>query len=334
MRAVGEWDVEELLPQVRAPTLVTHRKGDRYVSVDVGRRIAASIPNAQLALFDGVAGGMSRDARDAVIDFMAGSPEAGRQVRARYFTSAPRPAAAPAVAPGPSGVHTILFTDLVSSTALTNRLGDAKMQELLRTHDAVVREALRASGGREIKHTGDGIMASFGTASAALECAQAIARGVAGRNDANLQVHIGLNAGEPVAERDDLYGASVQLARRLCDHSEPGQIVVADVVRQLALGKGFSFAALPEAPLKGFDEPVRAHELVWRRDAPSAPDGLTAREVEVLRLIAAGRTNTEIASELTLSVRTVARHITNIYTKIGARNKAEATDYVHRNRLN
>jgi DNA-binding NarL/FixJ family response regulator len=130
-----------------------------------------------------------------------------------------------------------------------------------------------------------------------------------------------------VAESDDLYGASVQLARRLCDHSEPGQIVVADVVRQLALGKGFSFAPLPEALLKGFDEPVRAHELVWREGGPSAPDGLTAREVEVLRLIAAGRTNTEIAGELTLSVRTVARHITNIYTKIGARNKAEAALY-------
>jgi class 3 adenylate cyclase len=258
-------------------------------------------------------------------------------------------AAPPAPPPAPSGVHTILFTDIVSSTALTQRLGDTRMQELVRAHDAIVREALRTSGGHEIKHTGDGIMASFGTASAALECAISIQRAVAdagraaGRGGPDprpltldpglLQVHVGLNAGEPVAEDGDIFGASVQLARRLCDHSEAGQIVVADVVRQLALGKGFSFQPLPEATLKGFDEPVRAYELVWRQQTPAAPSGLTAREIEVLRLIAAGRTNTEIADELTLSVRTVARHITNIYTKIGARNKVEATDYASRHGL-
>ena len=195
---------------------------------------------------------------------------------------------AAAHARAPSGVHTILFTDIVSSTALTQRLGDAKMQELVRAHDAIVREALRENAGHEIKHTGDGIMATFGTGSAALECAIAIARGVAGRNEANLQVHVGLNAGEPVAEsypggratcsarRSSSRAASATTRRR-------GRSSSRTLCGSSHSGKGFTFAPLPEAALKGFDEPVRAYELVWREEAPSGPDGLTAREVEVLR---------------------------------------------------
>jgi adenylate cyclase len=157
-----------------------------------------------------------------------------------------------------------MFTDLAGSTALTQRLGDAKAQELVRAHNAIVREALAAQGGSEIKHTGDGIMASFPTASAAIESAVAIQRGVAARDDENLQVYIGLNAGEPVAEESDLFGTSVQLARRICDHAEAGQILVSNVVRELAAGKGFLFADIGEVIPKGFEEPVRLYEVRWR----------------------------------------------------------------------
>jgi adenylate cyclase len=167
-------------------------------------------------------------------------------------------------APSPGGVHTILFTDIADSTALTQRLGDAQAQELVRAHNAIVREALAAHGGTETKHTGDGIMASFSTASGAIECAVAIQRAVAERNDANLQVYIGLNAGEPVAEEQDLFGTAVQLARRLCDQAEAGQILASDVVRQLVAGKGFSFADRGAVPLKGFEEPVRIFDVSWR----------------------------------------------------------------------
>jgi pimeloyl-ACP methyl ester carboxylesterase/class 3 adenylate cyclase len=313
-------DVQPLLPDVRSQTLVLHARDDAQIPLDTSRDTVAAMPDARLVTIEGNSAYFflyHEQIVPVMREFLGDEPIAHGQPTT------------------PSGVHTILFTDIVSSTALTQRLGDAQMQELVRAHDSIVREALTTYGGREIKHTGDGIMASFGTASAALECAVAIQRAVerGAHGHAPLQVHVGLNAGEPVVEGDDLFGASVQLARRLCDHSEAGQIVVSDVVRQLALGKGFSFSPLPEAELKGFDEPIRAYELAWRQEERPGPDGLTAREVEVLRLIAAGRTNTEIADELTLSVRTVARHITNIYTKIGARNKAEATDYVHRQRL-
>jgi class 3 adenylate cyclase len=240
--------VRSELPNVRVPTLVLHARDDKGFPLDSSRDAVAAMPDARLVTVEGNSWYFflyHEQIVPVIREFLGDAVEHDK----------PR---------APSGVHTILFTDIVSSTALTQRLGDAKMQELVRAHDATVREALRANGGHEIKHTGDGIMASFGTASAALACATAIAAGIAGRNEPNLQVHVGLNAGEPVAEGGDIFGASVQLARRLCDHSEAGQIVVADVVRQLALGKGFSFAALPDANLKGFDEPVRAYELVWR----------------------------------------------------------------------
>jgi adenylate cyclase len=194
-------------------------------------------------------------------------------------------AAEPSAATVPSGLVTILFTDLTSSTALTQRLGDAKAQELVRAHNAIVREALRAHDGTEIKHTGDGIMASFPTASGALECAVAVQRAVQGadpspsplrqaqgrlspaRGGERLAIHIGLNAGEPVAEEKDLFGTAVQLARRICDQAEGGEILASDVVRQLAAGKGFLFADRGEQALRGFEDPVRLWELRWREES-------------------------------------------------------------------
>ena len=171
-------------------------------------------------------------------------------------------------APGPGerqeGMVVVLFTDIADSTALTQRLGDTKAQELVRAHNTIVRKALSARGGSEIKHTGDGIMASFPTASSALECAVAIQGAVDSRGEAHLRVHIGLNAGEPVAEDSDLFGTAVQLARRICDHAADGEILVSDVVRQLAAGKGFAFVDRGPSSLKGFSEAIPLYELRWK----------------------------------------------------------------------
>ncbi len=157
--------------------------------------------------------------------------------------------------------------DMEGSTTLTQRLGDARAQDLLDAHNGVVREALRSYGGAEIKHTGDGIMASFPLASSALECAIAIQRAFARHNESSpgfpIRVRIGLNAGEPVAQGQDLFGTAVQLARRICDHAEPGQVLASDVVRQLAAGKGFLFADTGAVVLKGFEDPVRLYDTRW-----------------------------------------------------------------------
>jgi class 3 adenylate cyclase len=179
------------------------------------------------------------------------------------------PSTLPPVASGRTeldpGLRTIMFTDMEGSTPITQRMGDEKAYELLAAHDTIIRDALREHGGREVKHTGDGIMASFVSARHAVECATAIQRTLSERNrgapDQPIRIRIGLSAGEPVDAHQDIFGAAVQLAARACNHAQPGQILAANVVRELCIGKGFSFIDQGEVPLKGFEEPVHLYEV-------------------------------------------------------------------------
>ncbi len=165
------------------------------------------------------------------------------------------------------GIRTILFTDIVESTALTNRVGDEAAVKLFAIHDQIVRDALTALGGREIKHLGDGIMASFVSAAAAVKCASRvqseITKHARGNEDGAIKVRIGVAAGEPVEHHNDLFGCTVQLAARLCSHAEPEQILVSNVVAELCEGKALPFQELGEVELKGFDHPVRVHAVGW-----------------------------------------------------------------------
>jgi class 3 adenylate cyclase len=165
------------------------------------------------------------------------------------------------------GIRTVLFTDIVGSTTLTQALGDEAAMAFIRVHDGIVRDALDALGGREVKHTGDGIMASFASAAAAVRCATRIQRELAQYRQDNaahpIKVRIGAAAGEPVEHRNDLFGSTVQLAARLCSHAEPEQILVSSVIADLCLGKGLLFQDLGEVTLKGFERPVRAHVVDW-----------------------------------------------------------------------
>jgi len=167
------------------------------------------------------------------------------------------------------GIRTVLFTDIVDSTTLTQTLGDEAALAMLRVHDTIVRDALSASGGREVKHTGDGIMASFISAAGAVRCAIDIQRELDKRAQANperpLKVRVGAAAGEPVEEHNDLFGSTVQLAARLCAHAQPEQILVSSAIAELCIGKGLSFADLGEVTLKGFGQPVRAHAAAWKQ---------------------------------------------------------------------
>jgi adenylate cyclase len=165
------------------------------------------------------------------------------------------------------GLLTILFTDMVGSTDVANALGDEAAQELRREHDTIVRQALSEHGGHEVKHTGDGIMATFLSATAALGCAIAIQRACDARNEAGgtpLRVRVGINAGEPVAEAGDLFGTSVIVASRIMSQADGGEILVSNVVRELCAGRPFLFGDRGLADLKGFDEPMRIYEVRWR----------------------------------------------------------------------
>lgn len=167
------------------------------------------------------------------------------------------------------GIRTILFTDVVNSTILTQSLGDEAALAILGVHDTIVREALAALGGREVKHTGDGIMASFISAAGAVRCAiqiqQELERHARAHPGRALKVRVGAAAGEPVEQHHDLFGATVQLASRLCAHAQPEQILVSTAIAELCLGKGLLFEDLGEVTLKGFGSPVHAHAAAWKK---------------------------------------------------------------------
>jgi class 3 adenylate cyclase len=178
--------------------------------------------------------------------------------------------------PSPSGpedqvtvdpaLRAIMFTDIVDSTGMTARLGDARAVEMVRAHDALVRRSLKDKGGREVKHTGDGIMASFDDTTDAVDCARVIQQAFDAFNLASvekLRVRIGLDVGEPVADSNDLFGTTVQTAARLCQVAEPDSIFASNAVHELA-SQRFEFLKLGFRPLKGFVQPVEVHEVVWR----------------------------------------------------------------------
>lgn len=254
--AVHDFDASPFLSQVRCPTLVLHRRQMPVPDMNVVRALASGIPGARLALLEGASPfpfqGDDVAVLKAVREFFGEEPEVEAAIQP----------------PAAEGLVTVLFTDLTESTTFTERLGDAKAQEVVRAHNDIVRKALRGHAGTEIKHTGDGIMASFALPSRAVECAITIQREVAAYVETNpdspLRVHIGLNAGEPVVEERDLYGTAVQLARRICDRAQGGEILVSDVVRGLTAGKGFLFADRGAEALKGFEDPVRVYEVRWR----------------------------------------------------------------------
>jgi class 3 adenylate cyclase len=142
---------------------------------------------------------------------------------------------------------------------------------VLREHERITREVLKAHGGDEVKSMGDGFMASFGSVTGAVECAIALQRAFAERNSkletqksgAEISVRIGLNAGEPIEEGGDFFGATVIMASRIAAAAGGGEILVADTVRGLCSGKGFLFADRGENVLRGFEDAVRLYEVRW-----------------------------------------------------------------------
>lgn len=180
--------------------------------------------------------------------------------------SDPAPAGSKSEVTVDPALRAIMFTDIVDSTGMTARLGDARAVEMVRAHDSLVRRALNGTGGREVKHTGDGIMASFGDAAAAVECARATQQALDAFNLASkekLLVRIGVDVGEPVEDSNDLFGATVQMAARLCQNANPGAILISHDVRAL-LSDQVALVEFGMRQLKGFPAPVTLYEVAWR----------------------------------------------------------------------
>ena len=252
-------DVVDLLERVKTPVLVVNFLPN--AGLQRTQTLAAGIARAKFVTLPGSTNGWAGigPMHDLVNAFLNEDPE----TRAVTTVSLARAY--------DSSFRTVLFTDLVGHTEMMSRLGDERGRAVLREHERITREVLKANGGTEVKTMGDGFMASFGSVTKAVECAIALQRAFAERNSSarpaaleGLSVRVGLNAGEPIEEDGDLFGATVILASRIAARAEGGEILVADTVRGLCSGKGFLFADRGEFVAKGFEEPVRVYEVRWQ----------------------------------------------------------------------
>jgi class 3 adenylate cyclase/pimeloyl-ACP methyl ester carboxylesterase len=253
-----EIDLVERLPSIKCRTLVLHHLDAGVIPFALGQALAEQIPNARLVPLAGSSGQAwlsdTRSIIDSVNSFLDEDPQTRRR----------RPQTKKAKVTTP--LRTILFTDLVGHTEMMSRLGDGRGRDVLREHERITREVLKANGGTEVKTMGDGFMASFGSVTKAVECAIALQRAFAEREGEPLNVRVGLNAGEPIEEDGDLFGATVILASRIAAKADGGEILVADTVRGLCSGKGSLFADRGDFVAKGFEEPVRISEVTWRSE--------------------------------------------------------------------
>jgi class 3 adenylate cyclase len=245
-------DLPSILANVSVPTLVIHRRGD-HVPFSGGREVAAQIRGARLLALEGYnhLPATYEEAMELVIpvvDFLA----KGQDGREALLAEVSMPI-------------TVLFVAIEGSTSVQRRAGDYGDKKLLRGHYDAVRREIESYNGNEVKPNGKGVAASLFSASRAVGCALHIQRVIAKRNAVNpddaVNVRIGLDAVEPLAQADDFNGDSIQLARRISESAAPGEVLVSDAVRHLVSGKGFKFEPAGVKPLEGLEKPVPLYKL-------------------------------------------------------------------------
>lgn len=207
---------------------------------------------------------MYETGRSAVVSYLQ-SPDSGTgAVEAMDFWNEP----AAATPNHEKEFVAVLFTDIVGSTALTQERGDDAAQLVVHAHNYIVRDALALHGGREIKHTGDGIMATFPQITSAVDGAIAIQqssqRANAAEPELGLGICIGINAGEPIHEGGDIFGTPVQMAARVLSKAEGYEIAVSNLVHEMCAGKNYGFMKKGDFELKGLDEPVPIFLVEWQ----------------------------------------------------------------------
>jgi class 3 adenylate cyclase/pimeloyl-ACP methyl ester carboxylesterase len=255
VEARRSWDVSSLLARVQCPTLVLYRpewaKRGEEARQNLGaiHETARGIRGAKLVALEGSAlapyVGDFTGLNNLLIEFFGGRP-----------ATEDRPDQ-----PAPSGTAIILFADIVDSTALTERMGDAAFRERARSLDASLRTIITGAGGTPIdgKLLGDGVLATFPAAAQAIDAALRCA--TAG-NDGGLPLHLGIHAGDVIREQNNVFGGAVNIASRISGLSAPGEVLVSDVVRALArTSANVTFEDRGEHALKGVGEPQRVYAV-------------------------------------------------------------------------
>jgi class 3 adenylate cyclase len=227
----GAIDVSVVLPTIRVPTLVLHRR-DEVVPLEAGRYLAEHIPDARLVVLEG---------QDHA-PFAGDSDRIVAEIE-RFLTGESHDRAA-----DDRLLATILFTDIVESTGRASALGDAKWRGLLDEHDATVDVELTRHRGRKVKTTGDGVLALFDGPARAVRCGEALRDGLRGLG---IEIRAGLHTGEVEVRGDDVGGIAVHIAARVLGLASPGEVLVSRTVTDLVAGSGIGFTDRGEHPLKG-----------------------------------------------------------------------------------
>jgi class 3 adenylate cyclase len=231
MQLYRELDVRHVLPVISAPTLILHRAEDQVVPIELGRYLAEHIPSARFLEVEG---------RDHLLFTEAGEQIAGE---IEEFITGTRHARKPERV-----LATVLFTDIVDSTAHAARLGDQRWRELLDRHDHLVRNEVERYQGQLVKTTGDGMLATFDGPARAIECGVEIVRGV---EALGIEVRAGLHSGECERRNGDVGGMAVHIGARVAARAEGGEVLVSRTVKDLVVGSGIGFHDRGRATLKG-----------------------------------------------------------------------------------
>jgi class 3 adenylate cyclase/pimeloyl-ACP methyl ester carboxylesterase len=239
LTAAWEWNVTDLLPLVKCPTLVVHRRDQAFFPMRLGMAIAGGIRGARLQIVEGASSfpwvGEWETCARIIDEFLADEGAEPRASRRRG-------------ASGGRVLATVLFTDIVSSTQRAAELGDRRWQALLRAHDELTRRELARFGGQSVKSVGDGFLATFERPERGVRCATSIIEGVRGLG---LQVRAGVHTGEIETEGDDIHGIGVHIGARVAALAAPGEVLVTKTVAELVTGSGVRFAERGEHELKG-----------------------------------------------------------------------------------
>ncbi len=226
-----ETDVRHVLPTIAVPTLVVHHTGDRVVSVEQGRHIAERIPGARWVELPG---------EDHYAWF--GDAEAVASELERFVAGLAAEAEFDRV------LATVLFTDIVGSTARAVELGDRAWRELVERHHQLVRAHLARFRGTEVDVAGDGFFATFDGPARAIRCACAVADAV---RELGLEIRAGLHTGEVELGSDRPRGVAIHIGARVAAQAGPGEVLVSSTVKDLVAGSGISFDERGVAELKG-----------------------------------------------------------------------------------
>jgi class 3 adenylate cyclase len=251
MDMIAQTDLTAVLPTIRVPTLVTHQADDRYIPIELGREVASLIPGARFIEYLGedTYGWVEAPAIEDVEEFLTGRRPAPTEVD--------------------RVLATVLFTDIVDSTAHASRLGDGRWRELLGEHNDLVRNRLLRWRGTEVKTIGDGFLATFDGPARAVRCAAEIVDHAA---DLGLGIRAGLHTGECERVGEDVAGIAVHISARVMTLAGAGEVLASSTVKDLVVGSGLRFTERGLHAIKGVPEPWRVYALERSSIAlPSSP---------------------------------------------------------------